>query len=150
LDGNPNGMTLSPDGSLLYVAQDNQDQVAVINTTTNTVVHKIDTRGPAFLGFPPNTTGAAPTAVAINPLKNVLYAVNAGSHSIAVIPLSGPFAFRTIALIPTAYDPTDVAFSADCSWMYVINGKSDTGPNPGYGFGNFAFIQYITPPGGPF
>jgi YVTN family beta-propeller protein len=150
LDGNPNGMTLSADGSTLYVTQDNQDQVAVINTATNTITHKIDTRGPAFLGFPANTTGAAPTAVAINPAKNALYAVNAGSNSIAVIPLSGPFAFRTIGLIPTAYDPTDVTFSPDGSWMYIINGKCDTGPNPGYGYGNFAFIQYITPPGGPF
>jgi YVTN family beta-propeller protein len=149
-DGNPNGMTLSADGSTLYVAQDNQDQVAVIDTATNKVTHKIDTRGPAYLDFPANTTGAAPTSVAINPAKKLLYAVNAGSNSIAVIPLSGRHAFRTVGLLPTAYDPTDVAFSADGSWMYIINGKSDTGPNPGYGFGNFALIQYITPPGGPF
>jgi YVTN family beta-propeller protein len=150
LDGNPNGMTLSADGSTLYVAQDNQDQVAVINTANNKVTHKIDTRGPADLGFPANTTGAAPTSVAINPGRKVLYAVNAGSNSIAVIPLHGAHAFKTVGLIPTAYDPTDVAFSADGSWMYIINGKNDTGPNPGYGYGNFAFIQYITPPGGPF
>ena len=149
-DGNPNGMTLSADGSTLYVAQDNQDQVAVIDTATNKVTHKIDTRGPAYLDFPAKTTGAAPTAVAINPAKKLLYAVNAGSNSIAVIPLSGRHAFRTVGLLPTAYDPTDVAFSADGSWMYIINGKSDTGPNPGYGYGNLAFIQYITPPGGPF
>ena len=148
LDGNANGMTLSADGSTLYVAQDNQDQVAVISTASNTITHKIDTRGPAWLGFPANTTGAAPTSVAIN--KNTLYAVNAGSNSIAVIPLSGPLAFNTVGLIPTAYDPTDVTFSADGSWIYIINGKSDTGPNPGYGYGNFAFIQYIVPPGGPF
>ncbi len=32
--------------------------------------------------------------------------------------------------------------------MYIVNGKSDTGPNPGYGFGNLASIQYITFPGG--
>jgi YVTN family beta-propeller protein len=150
LDGNPNGMTLSPDGSTLYVAQDNQDQVAVINTATNIVTNKIDTRGPVNLNFPANTTGAAPTSVAINPANNTLYAVNAGSNSIAVIPLIGPLAFTTVALLPTAYDPTDVAFSADGSWMYIVNGKSNTGPNPGYGFGNFAFITYITPPGGPF
>ena len=150
LDGNPNGMTLSANGSALYVAQDNQDQVAVINTATNTVVAKIDTRGPARLDFPANTTGAAPTAVAINPFNNTLYAVNAGSNSLAVIPLSGPHAFKTIGLLPTAYDPTDLAFSADGSWMYIINGKSNTGPNPGYGYGNFANITYITPPGGPF
>jgi YVTN family beta-propeller protein len=143
-------MTLSADGSTLYVAQDNQDQVAVIDTATNKVTHKIDTRGPAYLDFPANTTGAAPTAVTINPAKKLLYAVNAGSNSIAVIPLGGRNAFRTIGLLTTAYDPTDVAFSADGSWMYIINGKSDTGPNPGYGYGNLAFIQYITPPGGPF
>jgi YVTN family beta-propeller protein len=150
VDGNPNGMTLSADGSTLYVTQDNQDQVAVIDTKTNAVTHKIDTRGPLHLNFPANTTGAAPTAVAINPINKNLYAVNAGSNSIAVIPLSGPHAFETVGLIPTAYDPTDVTFSADGSWMYVINGKSNTGPNPGYGFGNLASIKYITPPGGPF
>ena len=148
LDGNPNGMTLSADGSKLYAAQDNQDQVAVIDTASNKVLHKIDTRGPAHLDFPPNTTGAAPTSVTINQVKKTLYAVNAGSNSIAVIPLSGPHAFKTIGLIPTAYDPTDVAFSADGSWMYIINGKSDTGPNPGYGFGNLRLIQFITFPGG--
>lgn len=150
LDGNPNGMTLSASGERLYVAQDNQDQIAVIDTESNKVIHEIDTRGPASLDFPRNITGAAPTAVAINQAKKTLYAVNAGSNSIAVIPLSGPHAFKTVGLIPTAYDPTDVAFSADGSWMYIINGKSDTGPNPGYGYGNFAAIQFITPPGGPF
>ena len=148
LDGNPNGMTLSADGSKLYAAQDNQDQVAVIDTASNKVIGKIDTRGPASLDFPPNTTGAAPTAVTINQATKSLYAVNAGSNSIAVIPLGGPHAFKTIGLIPTAYDPTDVAFSADGSWMYIINGKSDTGPNPGYGFGNLRLIQFITFPGG--
>jgi len=144
LDGNPNGMTLSADGSTLYVAQDNQDQVAVIDTNKNAITHKIDTRGPAQLSFPANTTGAAPTAVAINPATKTLYAVNAGSNSIAVIPLTGPQAFQTVGLLPTAYDPTDVAFSADGSWMYIINGKSDTGPNPGYGFGNMARIVFKT------
>ena len=150
LDGNPNGMTLSTDGSTLYVAQDNQDQVAVINTATNKVTHEIDTRGPARLDFPKNTTGAAPTAVTINRATKALYAVNAGSNSIAVIPLSGPHAFKTIGLVPTAYDPTDVAFSADGSWMYIINGKNDTGPNPGYGYGNLAVISpsYLNYPGG--
>ena len=148
LDGNPNGMTLSTDGSKLFVAQDNQDQVAVINTASNTVIHKIDTRGPASLNLPENTTGAAPTAVVINHRTNTLYAVNAGSNSIAVIPLSGWHAYKTIGLLPTAYDPTDVAFSADGSWMYVINGKSDTGPNPLYGYGNLGSIQFkqIDPP----
>jgi DNA-binding beta-propeller fold protein YncE len=128
LDGNPNGMALSANGQTLYVAQDNQDQVAMIDTATNTITHKIDTRGPAYLGLPASTTGAAPTAVTIN--GNTLYAVNAGSNSVAVIPLTGSAAFTTTGLIPTAYDPTDIAFSVDGKWMYIVNGKSDTGPNP--------------------
>ena len=148
LDGNPNGMTLSADGSTLYVAQDNQDQVAVISTSTNTITKKIDTRGPAYLGLPASTTGASPTSVTINPANNTLYAVNAGSNSVAVIPLTGANALTTTGLIPTAYDPTDIAFSADGSWMYIVNGKSDQGPNPGYGYGNLALIKYFTYPGG--
>jgi DNA-binding beta-propeller fold protein YncE len=147
-DGNPNGMSLSADGSTLFVAQDNQDQVAVIDTATNTITHKIDARGPARLDFPANTTGAAPTAVTVNAAQKTLYAVNAGSNSIAVIPLTGADAFSTVALLPTAYDPTDVAFSADGSWMYIVNGKSDTGPNPLYGYGNMAVIAFkqVDPP----
>ena len=57
LDGNPNGMTLDANGQTLYVSEDNQDQVAVINTATNTITHKIDTRGPAYLGLPAGTSG---------------------------------------------------------------------------------------------
>jgi DNA-binding beta-propeller fold protein YncE len=148
LDGNPNGMTLSADGSTLYVSQDNQDQVAVISTATNAITKKIDTRGPSYLGLPPATTGAAPTAVTINSANSTLYAVNAGSNSVAVIPLTGPNTLTTTGLIPTAYNPTDIAFSADGSWMYIVNGKSDQGPNPGYGYGNLAAIKYLTYPGG--
>jgi DNA-binding beta-propeller fold protein YncE len=146
LDGNPNGMALSDNGQTLYVAQDNQDQVAVISTASNTIIHKIDTRGPSWLGLPASTTGASPTAVTIN--RDTLYAVNAGSNSVAVIPLTGAAAFTTTGLIPTAYDPTDIAFANDGKWMYIVNGKSDQGPNPGYGFGNLALIQYFTYPGG--
>src|SRR6266545_5238979 len=46
LDGNALGMTLSPDGSSLFVAQDNADQVAEIDTASNTVISEIDARAP--------------------------------------------------------------------------------------------------------
>ena len=145
LDGNANGMALS--GSTLYVAQDNSDEVAVISTASNTVTAEIDTRGPASLNLPVKTTGAAPTAVTVNPVNNTLYAVNAGSNSVAVIPL-GAAQLASAGLIPTAYDPTDIAFSADGQYMYIINGKSDTGPNPGYGYGSLNYVTYLTYPGG--
>src|SRR4029077_12384526 len=47
LDGNALGMTQNPSGSRLFVAQDNADQVAVIDTATNALVAKIDARAPA-------------------------------------------------------------------------------------------------------
>lgn len=102
-----------------------------IDTASNKVTHKIDTRGPADLDLPANETGSGPTGRHHQPRHQHVVCVNAGSNPIAVIPLSGPHAFRTLGHIPTAYDPTDVAFSTDGSWMYIVNGKSDTGPNPG-------------------
>src|SRR5215510_2049136 len=132
LDGNALGMTLDASQSKLYVAQDNADQVAVIDTATNTVITKIDARAPAGLLTGHEQTGAATFAVTLSRDGNTLYAVNAGANSLAVIPLTGPNANRVTGLIPTAYEPHDITFSADGKWMYIANGKSVTGPNPGH------------------
>src|SRR5206468_3938291 len=51
-------------------------------------------------------------------------------------------------LIPTAYEPHDITFSADGSWMYIVSGKSATGPNPGHLAGTTASITSIIYPGG--
>lgn len=164
LDGNALGMTLNAAGSRLFVAQDNADQVAVINTADNTVVAKIDARAPA--GLLPGShdehckderhahhrgiryTGAATFAVTLSRDGKTLYAVNAGANSIAVIPLQGEHAYRVRGLIPTAYEPHDITFSGDGKWMYIVNGKSVTGPNPGHLAGSTAAVTSITYPGG--
>lgn len=165
LDGNPLGMILDASQKTLYVAQDNTDQVAVIDTKTNTVTDKIDTRAPTGTLRPVESprsqagltqtgsdnrgvgsdkarfTGASPIAVTLSPDGNTLYAVNDGANSIAVIPLSGGQAGKVSGLIPTAYAPKDITFSKDGSWMYIINGKSQTGPNTGHLFGNTASLR---------
>jgi YVTN family beta-propeller protein len=161
LDGNALGMTLDASGALLYVAQDNADQVAVIDTSCNSVLAKIDARGPA--GLLPGSrdgdddaddhprrrvTGAATFTVTLSPDNRTLYAVNAGSNSIAVIPLQGNGAFRVEGLIPTAYEPHDITFSHDGRTMYIVNGKSVTGPNPGHLSSQTANITYFMYPGG--
>jgi YVTN family beta-propeller protein len=161
LDGNALGMTLDRSGYKLYVAQDNADQVAVIDTSTNTVISNIDTRAPAgmlgrhseeneeeFGREQPHYTGAATFSVTISPDGGLLYAVNAAANSIAVISLTGRQANKVTGLIPTAYEPHDVTFSADGTWMYIVNGKSATGPNPGHLYGNTALLTSITYPGG--
>jgi YVTN family beta-propeller protein len=167
MDGNALGMTLDASGARLYVAQDNADQVAVIDTASNNVIAKIDARGPAGL-LPgsgsgdqgnqdgnsqgddhhrgPRVTGAATFAVTLAPDGRTLYAVNAGANSIAVIPLHGDCAYKVAGLIPTAYEPHDITFSSDGRTMYIVNGKSATGPNPGHLSSNTAAITYITFP----
>ena len=146
LNGNAEGMTFNADRSRLYVAQDNADQVAIIDTASNAVVGAIDARAPASTGLGAGQTGAATTAVTIN--GDTLYATNTGANTIAVIPLTGPNANVVTGLIPTAYEPHDVTFSQDGSWMYVVNGKSDTGANPGYTYGNTGSLKTIQFPGG--
>jgi YVTN family beta-propeller protein len=147
LDGNALGMTLDQSQSRLYVAQDNADQVAVIDTSTNRVTARIDARAPAGM-LPRKYTGAATFAVTLSGDGNTLYAVNSGANSIAVIPLTGRKANSVSGLIPTAYEPHDVTFSADGSWMYIVNGKSATGPNPGHLSSATASITSFTYAGG--
>ena len=119
LDGNALGMTLDAAQARLYVAQDNADEVAVIDTAANRVVTQIDARAPA--GTLPNakTTGAATYGVTLSRDGGTLYAINAGANSIAVIPLTGASANTVTGLIPTAYEPHDITFSADGTWMYT-------------------------------
>lgn len=130
LDGNGQGMTLDRAQARLYVAQDNADQVVVIETATHEKLHKIDARAPVGMLRNKKYTGAATFAVTLARDGKTLYAVNAGANSIAVIPLTGKNAHTVVGLIPTAYEPHDLTFSADGRRMYVINGKSVTGPNP--------------------
>jgi YVTN family beta-propeller protein len=149
LAGNALGMTLDASGAKLYVAQDNADQVSVIDTATNRAIGAIDARGPAGTVPHRRYTGASTSAVTLSPDGRTLYAVNSGANSIAVIPLTGEGgAHRASGLIPTAYEPRDITFSADGSWMYVISGKSVTGPNPGHLASSTASITSITYPGG--
>jgi len=165
LDGNALGMALDASGARLYVAQDNADQVAVIDTAKNAVIAKIDARAPAGIltdsreedesddkGHDQHQraryTGAATFAVTLSPDGKTLYAVNAGANSVAVIPLHGEEAYRVVGLIPTAYEPHDITFSADGSWLYIINGKSSTGPNPGHLTSSTAQLTETHYPGG--
>jgi len=148
LDGNALGMTFDESQSRLYVAQDNADQVAVIDTSTDRVRARIDARAPSGMLPSRKYTGVATFAVTLSRDGNTLYAVNSGANSIAVIPLTGRKANTVSGLIPTAYEPHDITFSADGSWMYIISGKSATGPNPGHLAGSTTSITSTTYPGG--
>ena len=103
LAGNPYGMTIS--NGTLFVAEDNQDRVAMIDLASNTLIREIDVRAPAGVISGPRYTGTAPYAVTVSPDNKTLYVVNNGANDIAVVPLDGSGALSVKGLIPTAYAP---------------------------------------------
>jgi DNA-binding beta-propeller fold protein YncE len=135
LPGQPNKMILNRDGTRLFVAQDNTDTVAIIDTQADEVLQEVGTIAPASV-FPNrhNLKGAGPNALALSPDEQTLYVTNGGTNAVAVIQLSGTAATNAgaqlVGLIPTAWYPTAVSASRDGSTLYVVNGKSVPGPNP--------------------
>ena len=131
LGGNAYGMTLSPDKSQLFVAVENTDRVMVIDTKSYQITQTVDLSVANNAGQG-NFSGRDTIAVSVSPDGKMLYAVNNGDNSVAVIPLTGSNAYQVAGYMPTAYAPKDLALSSDGSQMYIVNGKSNTGPNPSY------------------
>jgi DNA-binding beta-propeller fold protein YncE len=135
--GSPNNVVLKASTGELFVAEDNSDQVAVIDSnaaspTYNSVVRTIDVIAPpgTFPASGPRWTGAATNNLALSPDANTLYVTNGGANDVAVVPLTGSGAYQVAGLIPTGWYPTTVTPSADGSTLYVFNSKSDPGSNP--------------------
>ncbi len=132
--GQPNKMTLTADGSKLYVAEDQTDTVDIIDTAMNTVMGTIAAGAPS--GLLPGTgvkyTGYNTDSLTLSPDEKTLYVSHGNTNDIAVVSLvSGNGTPYVAGLIPTGWYPTSVSLSADGSYMYVVNFKSVTGPNPG-------------------
>jgi YVTN family beta-propeller protein len=131
--GNPNTMLLDRRQTFLYVAEDNSDSVAVIDTRLNKVVAEVGTAG-ARTELPETVfryRGSGPNSLALSPDGTTLYVTNGGGNSLAAI-TGLPHRPRTIGLIPTGYYPNAVSISPDGQMLYVINGKSLAGPNLEY------------------
>ena len=147
--GNPNRSVLSRDQSLLYVAQDNSDSVAVISTSTNTVAGEIKV-GPPLNPFPfhrqKTYNGANPNSLALSPDGRTLYVTDGALNAVAVVSLFGDSGYgRVTGLIPTGFYPNSVSVSPDGRLLYIVNGKSATGPNPGNCHGGVPIADGTTP-----
>ncbi len=134
---NPMGISVSPDGSKVYVANDGSFSVSVISTATNTVTGTI-------------SVGTSPFGLSISPSGNKVYAVNSTTNSVSVINTST----NTVsATIPVGIGPYGVSVSLNGSKVYVANDNGNSisvidtitntvsatisvGNNP-YAFGNF-------------
>jgi DNA-binding beta-propeller fold protein YncE len=138
--GQPNKMTLNAAQSLLYVVEDQSDTIDVIDTTKNVIVETIPVIAPASVMPRPlaQYTGANSNSVTLSPDEKQLYVTNGNLNCIAVVALGGTNGgSRVVGLIPTGWYPNSVSFSGDGNSVYVVNGKSPTGPNPGlrYSYG---------------
>ncbi|HEX4230905.1 MAG TPA: beta-propeller fold lactonase family protein [Bryobacteraceae bacterium] len=132
--GAPNKMVLNAAQSTLFVAEDESDTVAMIDTSTNTLSSEFPVGAPA--GLLPNNranlTGNNTNSVTLSPNEKTLYVTNGNENDVAVVDLATQ---AVKGLIPTGWYPTSVSLSPDGNYMYVVNGKSPTGANPGYCYG---------------
>jgi len=119
----PNKMAMTGDQSVLYVVCGNDDSGIAIDTATDSVRFRV------FLGRDDSRLkGLNPTAVAVGPFGRTLYVTLGGENAVAVVDVRRR---RVVGRIPVGWYPTSVSPSLDGSHLYVINEKSNAGPNPG-------------------
>jgi YVTN family beta-propeller protein len=128
--GQPNKMVLNGAQSTLFVAEDETDSVATIDTASNTLTSEFGVGAPPGLlpSTRANLTGNNTNSVALSPDEKTLYVTNGNTNNVAVVNIS---AQTVTGLIPTGWYPNSVSLNGDGSYMYVVNGKSPTGANPG-------------------
>jgi YVTN family beta-propeller protein len=132
VQGNPNKMVLDAARHTLYVACDNSDQVALIDTRIQRVRATVSTLAGAGMIRPDKAKykGASPNGLALSSDGKKLYVTNRGTNSLAVIDI-GTDTPRVVGLVPTGWSPSDVRVSASGRNLYVSNAKMVPGPNPG-------------------
>src|SRR6266478_4526054 len=137
--GQPTRIALNPKQTRLYVAESSSDSVAVIDTKTHQIIEQIGTTAPkSVFANDKIFKGSSPNSVAVSADGGFLYVTNGGANSVAVIRLAhdgdgegGSGARSELqGVIPTGWYPNSVSVSADGSMLYVVNGKSNTGPVP--------------------
>jgi DNA-binding beta-propeller fold protein YncE len=141
VNGQPTRLALNPKQTRLYVAESSSDAVAVIKTSSHKAVEEIGTTAPRSVfanekGF----KGSSPNSVTVSRDGGYLYVTNGGANSVAVVRLANESdgdsndsvggKSQLVGLIPTGWYPNSASVSADGSMLYVVNGKSNAGPNP--------------------
>lgn len=137
--GTPNRILLDREQERLFVALDNSDSVAIIDTASDRVELEIDLND----GFKASKgksrfTGSHPNSLALSPDESLLFVTMGGTNSVAVVPLGdedndekpsgGRKRSERIGLVPTGWYPNSVSVSADGGYMYVVNAISPAGP----------------------
>ncbi len=105
----PLGLALTPDGRVLFVANNASATVSVVNTATMTQITQVH-------------VGIAPCRIVVRPDGTKAYVSCKGSGTVAVIKGISPNA----ASIPVGTSPTGIAVSQDGHRVYVSNTDAGT------------------------
>jgi YVTN family beta-propeller protein len=144
----PMGVAVSPDGTRLWVANSLAHTVAIVDTSTNTVVKTIPLpSGAGYVAFSPDghqayitngdatntvtvintanyttagtiTVGQKPGAIAFSPDGSVAYVTSQLDNTVSVINTATKTSIKTIAV---GKNPLGVAASPDGKYLYVTN-----------------------------
>ncbi|HMF28628.1 MAG TPA: hypothetical protein VKE42_07635, partial [Candidatus Cybelea sp.] len=119
--GEPNALLLSRDGSHLYAANGDLDEVDVIDTLSGGLIRRISIDRPGQ-----RYRGANPNGLALDENAQRLYVTLGGENAVAVIDLNTN---AVIGRIPTGWYPTSVALYG--GHLAIADAKSVAPPNPG-------------------
>jgi len=146
----PNELLLNKKGTLLFVANANDNSVSVINTQSQKI---LETFSAAL--FPTTLTGSTSNGLALSANEKTLYIANADNNCLAVFDVSKPGNSQSKGFIPVGWYPTNVKVLGNK--IMVSNGKgfnsmaNPKGPQPiskkdnsGYQMGaTHTRLQYI-------
>jgi DNA-binding beta-propeller fold protein YncE len=152
--GQPVALLSNREGTRLYAALDNTDQVAIFDTVHEALIEELNVVAPEGVFRNAGKLGGVDSnGLSLTPDEGTLLVTNGGGNSVAVIELGrrarGMSAHvrtddrdgddqeaagvggcsQVVGLVPTGWYPTGVATSKSGSTWYVVNGKSPTGPN---------------------
>ena len=132
LRGQPNKMALNRAQNRLYVAEDNSDTLVAVDTRDNKVLGELRVTAPrAMLAKLGGFKGSNPNSVTLAPDEKTAYVTLGGANAVAVVRLAPEGEPTEVAgLIPTAWYPNAVSTNHAGNMLYIVNGKSVTGPNP--------------------
>ena len=147
--GQPNKMLVDRTRTRRYIACDNSDSVVVLDAASGDKRAEILTRAPqSLLSAVKDWKGANPNNLAFSRDGRTLFVTNGGMNALAVVQLvadalegsgnerseenanGAKSESHAIGLIPTGWYPNAVAVSTDGKMLYVVNGKSNAGPDP--------------------
>lgn len=121
---NAGGLALSADGRTLVVANNYNDSISLINTTSNTVVAEYDLRPFNTSGQNGVAGGEYPWAVSLKG-DGTAFISSVRDREVVVLNLSNPAAPQFIKRIPVNGNAYGMAFSPDQSKLYVAVSGND-------------------------